>query len=94
MKNEHYLQDLVSSFLDTNRKKELFGEQAILKLWNEEMGAFIVSHTKSLTIKNGVLGVKITHAALKFELIAQKSQIIRKLNNAVGIEVLKDIMFY
>ena len=94
MKNEHYLQDLINSFLDKNRKKELFSEQAILKVWNEEMGDFIVSHTKSLTIKNGVLGVKIMHAALKFELIGQRSQIIKKLNDAVGMEVLKDVIFY
>jgi hypothetical protein len=94
MKNAHYLQDLIKTFLDKNHKKELFSEQAILKVWNGEMGDFIVSHTKSLTIKNGVLGVKIVHAALKFELIAQKSNIIRKLNDAVGMEVLKDIIFY
>jgi len=94
MKNEHYLQDLITTFLDKNRKKELFSEQAILKVWNGEMGDFIVSQTKSVTIKKGVLAVKITHSALKFELLAQKSQIIKKLNNAVGIEVLKDILFY
>ena len=94
MKNEHYLQDLITVFLDKNRKKGLYSEQAILKVWNEEMGDFILSHTKSITIKNGVLGVKLTHAALRFELIAQKSQIIKKLNDAVGVDVLRDIIFY
>lgn len=94
MKNEHYLQDLIKLFLDKTHKKELYSEQAILRVWNEEMGNFIVSHTKSITIKNGVLALKLTHSALKFELMGQKSQIIKKLNDAIGVDVLKDILFY
>ena len=94
MKNEHHLQDLIGSFLDKNRKKELYSEQAIVKVWNEEMGEFITSHTQGITINRGVLAVKITHSALRFELIAQKSQIIKKLNNAVGMEVLRDVIFH
>jgi len=94
MKNEHHLQDLIATFLDKSRKKGLYSEQTILKIWNEEMGDFIVSHTKSITIKNGVLAVKLTHSALRFELISQRSQIIKKLNDAVRLEVVKDIIFY
>ncbi len=94
MKNEYRLQDLIRDFLDKTKKRELFGEQAILKVWNEEMGEFIVANTQSCTIKNGVLAVRLTSSALKFELLAQKSNIIRKLNNAVGMNVLKDILFY
>ena len=94
MKNQYHLQDLIKVFLDKSQKKELYSEQAILKVWEAEMGDFIVSHTQGITIKNGVLAAKITHSALRFELLTQKSQIIKKLNDAVGLDVLKDIIFH
>jgi len=92
--NEHSMNDLIHNFLSKNKKETLFNEQKIVELWYKSMGNFIVSNTKSVKIKNGVLYVQIMNASLKFELMGRRTDIIKKLNEEMGIEVVKDILFF
>ena len=87
------MQDLIKSFIEKNNKTRLYHEQHIVKLWYSEMGDFIVQHTKDVEFKQSVLYVKLLNASLRFELMGRKSDIITKLNQKVGIEIVKDILF-
>jgi len=92
--NEHSMNDLIHNFLSKNQKEKLFNENKIVELWYKSMGNFIVQNTKSVKIKNGVLYVQIVNASLKFELMGRRTDIIKKLNEELGIEVVKDILFF
>ena len=92
--NEHSMNDLIHNFLSKNQKETLFNETKVVELWYKSMGNFIVRNTKSVKIKNGVLYVQIMNASLKFELMGRRTDIIKKLNDEIGLAVVKDILFF
>jgi len=91
--NEQLLKDLLQQFVNKSGRKRLYDERRVLTIWPEVMEANIVQNTKCKDIKNGVLKVKVLNAALRFELMARKSDIIRQLNDRLGVESVKDILF-
>jgi Protein of unknown function (DUF721). len=87
------MQDLIKSFIEKNNKTQLYHEQNVIQLWQSETGDFIMQHTKNVEFKQGILYVKLLNASLRFELMGRKSDIIAKLNQKTGIEIVKDILF-
>ncbi|MBP5711071.1 MAG: DUF721 domain-containing protein [Bacteroidales bacterium] len=84
--------DLISSYVDDHSKRSLYNERKVIDLWREEMGDFINKSTKFIDIKSGVLKVKITNAALRFELLNSRTDIMNKLNGKLGTETIKDLI--
>ncbi|MDR3048100.1 MAG: DUF721 domain-containing protein [Bacteroidales bacterium] len=91
--NELLMKDVIQDFLKKNNKSKIYNERTILEMWNREMGDFIVQNTQSTKIENSILYVKINNAALRFELMGRKTELIRKLNDAAGMSVLQNIIF-
>lgn len=91
--NEHLLKDLALQYNSTLGKQQLFAERTVMERWPEYVGAFFAPKTKCLAVKDGILKVKVTNAALRFELNAQKSLIIGKINADYTFPVVKDIVF-
>ncbi|MCQ2271583.1 MAG: DUF721 domain-containing protein [Bacteroidales bacterium] len=91
--DEHLLKDLLQQFIDKSGKQKLYDERRVLTLWNEKMEEAIKQHCRCLDIKNGVLKIKVDSAALRFEMMARRCEIIKQLNEWSGGEVVKDIFF-
>ena len=90
---EQRINDLIRQFVASNGKDDLFRERKVLSIWPSVMGDYIANNTSSVSIKQGVLYVKVLNASLRFELNTSRSLIIKKLNDAVGGEVVKSIVF-
>jgi len=90
---EQRISDLIRQFVARNGKDELFQERKVLDLWPSVMGEYIAKNTGKVSIKQGVLYVKVLNAALRFELNASRSLIMQKLNDAAGSEVVKSVVF-
>lgn len=90
---EQRISDLIRQFVASNGKDELFRERKVLSIWPSVIGDYIANNTSSVSIKQGVLYVKVLNASLRFELNTSRSLIIKKLNDAVGGEVVKSIVF-
>ena len=91
--NEQILKDLLQQFIDKSGRQRLYDERRVLSLWVEVVDPVVAQNTQYKDINNGVLTVKVTNAALRFELLARKSEIIRQLNDRLGVEVVKDVIF-
>ncbi len=91
-RNEHLLKDLTLQYISTLGKQQLFAERTVMERWPDHVGAFFASKTKCLAVTDGILKVKVTNAALRFELNAQKSLIIEKINADYTFPVVKDII--
>ncbi len=92
-RNEHLLKDMALQYIGTMGKQQLFAERTVLERWPDYVGAFFAPKTKCLAITNGILKVKVTNAALRFELNAQKKLVIDKINADYQFQVIKDIVF-
>ena len=90
---EQRISDLIRQFVASNGKDELFRERKVLSIWPSVMGDYITNNTSSVSIKQGVLYVKVLNASLRFELNTSRSLILKKVNDAVGGEVVKSIVF-
>jgi len=82
----------IQDFFAKKGKISLLLEQGAIDLWPEVVGGFVAKQTTQLSVKQGVLYVTIPNAALRFELMGSRSQIITKLNEKLGGEVIKGVI--
>ena len=64
----------------------------MLKLSEELLGKNLMKYINDLSVKNGTLIIKVKSAVVRNELSYQKSEIIKKINEQVGNEILKEII--
>jgi len=70
-------------------------EQSVLEVqveevWPKVMGDIVNQLTRSVEVKEGVLYVRVNSAALKAQLFENRFELVRKLNEAVGAQVIRD----
>ena len=82
----------IQHFFAQNGKISLFLEQQAVHLWSQTVGEYIAKQTTKVTAKQGILYVTIPNAALRFELMGNRSQIMAKLNEMIGAEAIKGII--
>ena len=68
-------------------------QKRLIEAWPEVMGDLIAGYTQEVFIKNQTLHVKLTNPALRADLAMMRAEIVKKLNTAVGSQVIVDIRF-
>ena len=68
-------------------------QKRLMAAWPEVMGEMIAGYTQDLFIKNQTLFVHLTNPALRADLSMMRLEIVKKLNDAVGSQVIADIRF-
>ena len=68
-------------------------QKRLIAAWPEVMGEMIAGYTQDLFIKNQTLFVHLTNPALRADLSMMRLEIVKKLNTAVGSQVIADIRF-
>ena len=81
---------LIRSFLRQESLESPLNERRLINSWAEVLGPVIASYTRELYIKNQVLYVHLTSAALRQEL---RDLLARNLNRHVGAQVITNIIF-
>lgn len=64
----------------------------IEEVWEELMGKTIARYTDSIQIINQTLFINTSVAPLKNELLFQKENIIKRVNEALGEKVISDVV--
>ena len=85
--------EIFNEFLRQEKLDSRFNEQKALTLWPEIVGPGINRYTVDRTVKNGVMTVTISSAALRNELMLSRTAIIARINEALGGEVIHNIIF-
>lgn len=83
------VRNLFDHFGYTDRIRE---QQAVI-IWEDTVGEEIKSATEVVSIKRGLLRVKVADPVWRNELTYLKEEIRSKLNKAVGYSVVSDIKF-
>jgi predicted nucleic acid-binding Zn ribbon protein len=68
-------------------------ENRLVNSWNEIMGATVASYTSNVEIRRQKLYVTLTSSVLRHSLAMSKDDIIRKINQTMGDEVITDVVF-
>ena len=84
------LDDAIVDFLRDSGMEKPVLEVQIEEVWPQVMGDVVTRLTRSVEVKDGVLLVRVNSAALKTQLFENRFELVRKLNEAVGAQVIKD----
>ncbi len=90
---ERPLGEVIREMIGNYRLEGRLNEVKLIHSWENVVGGMIARHTKDLKIKNRRLFVQIDSPALKNELSYIRSEILEKLNHAVGAKVIDEVVF-
>ena len=69
-------------------------ESEIIEAWSKIVGDFIAAHSTPMSLRDGLLIVRVLQPSLHYELeTISKSEVLRKLKQRFGAKVIRDIRF-
>lgn len=93
VKKPTHLGGLIGDFLRQGELGKHFAEEQVKEEWMKLAGGNVARYTKSVSVKDGKLFVKLTSPLLKNDLMMQRSVLMKRLNEKVGQELLNEIIF-
>lgn len=92
-KNAAPISDMLSEFLNHNPKiKVSLAEHRAISAWRELLGEGVAEYTKNLFFRRNILYVQLSSSVLRAELIMNKKNLIERINEQAGMDVVKDIV--
>ncbi|HOK38273.1 MAG: DUF721 domain-containing protein [Bacteroidales bacterium] len=61
-------------------------------LWTEICGQHVACVTEDILVKNNIIYVKINSSIIKTEILMIKAEIIKRINQELGRDFIKDII--
>lgn len=83
--------EAVREFLRENNLEQPLSEQHIADYWKAAVGSVVMPYTKSCDLKDGTLYVKITSAALRNELFIRRFDIVKRINEQAGWNIVTNL---
>ncbi|WP_118193383.1 DUF721 domain-containing protein [Albibacterium indicum] len=91
--NDRTLKEAIEQMLEVYRLKQKYDETSIVAAWPELMGTAIANRTTRLYVADKKLFVGLESSVIKNELMMMRSQILKKLNDRAGKEIITSIVF-
>lgn len=88
------ISDLLNMYLRREGLETPLLQKRAVDAWDTLMGPSIVRYTGEKFIKNQTLFVKILNPALRQDLTMMRSRITKRINEAVGSQVIVDVRIY
>lgn len=86
--------DLVPKLMQRLGLSERLHESEVIDAWQEIVGDFIAAHSAPVSLRDGILYVRVLQPALHYELeTISKAEIVRKLKHRFGTKTIRDIRF-
>lgn len=82
--------DALISYLRESGLEQSVLDVQIEEVWPRVMGDVVNQLTRKVEVKDGVLYVHVNSAALKAQLFENRFELVRKLNEAVGANAIRD----
>lgn len=93
-KNAEPLRNVILQYLREEGLETPLNEYRAVAVWPQIAGQAIARLTGDVSFRNGTLYIKITRPALRQDLMMGRLQLVRKVNDAVGAQVVQNIVFY
>lgn len=88
------LGEILQQFLRQEGLETPLLQRRVVDAWEQVVGPVAARYTREKFIKNQVLFVKISSPALRQNLSMMRTQLARRLNEAVGSSVISDVRVY
>jgi hypothetical protein len=91
--NTQSISDVLRSYTRENKLDRKLNELDLIKSWETVMGKTVARYTGNLYIQNSTLIVETTSPIVRNELLMMREDIRIRLNEVVGEELIKTIVF-
>jgi len=91
--NTQSISDVLKSYVQENKLDRKLTELDLIKSWKSVMGKTVARYTGNVYIQNSTLFVETTSPIVRNELLMMKEEIRVRLNEVVGQELIKTIIF-
>ena len=86
------LADAIKDFVREMNMEGKLNEIGLINSWEEIVGKAISSRTTNIYIKDQVLYVHLNSSVVRNELLMLRQELMEKLNQKAGTEVIRDIV--
>ncbi len=87
------ISDVIKEVLKKQNLNKGMLENRAVHYWAKVLGPSVARATHRIYIRNGVLYVEMTSSVLRNELMMWKDKIIANLNQSIGEDIVRDIVF-
>ncbi|MGN1263896.1 MAG: DUF721 domain-containing protein [Prevotella sp.] len=92
-KDVQLIKDLIMRNMRVQGLETPLLQKRLVEAWPQVAGPVISRYTTNACIRNQTLFVSMTNPALRADLSMRKQELIGKLNQAVGSQIIFDIRF-
>ena len=92
--NAQPISNILQRYLREEGLESPLNEYRLIQSWEAVFGQGIARYTGRMFIKNQTLHVHLTSPALRQDLQMARKSLVHRLNEAVGAQVIADIVFY
>ena len=86
--------DLLPALMQKLGLKERLRESEVMEAWAIIVGDFIAAHSTPVSLRDGILYVRVLQPSLHYELEQiSKAEILRKLKRRFGSKTIREIRF-
>ena len=90
MKGAMSISDALVDYLRESGLEQSVLDMQIEQVWPRVMGETVTKLTRSIEMRDGMLIVHVNSAALKAHLFENRFELVKKLNEAVGANAIRD----
>lgn len=90
MKGAMSISDALVDYLRESGLEQSVLDMQIEQVWPRVMGEPVTKLTRSIEMRDGMLIVHVNSAALKAQLFENRFELVKKLNEAVGANAIRD----
>lgn len=87
------IKDLLLQVLRNQGLETPLLQKRLVEAWPEVAGPVVASYTLNTYIYNQTLYVRLSNPSLRADLSMRRSELTKKLNDAVGEQVITDVRF-
>jgi predicted nucleic acid-binding Zn ribbon protein len=91
--NTQPLSEVLREYIREMRMDKKLKEVDALQSWEELLGKSVARYTRNIYISNKVLYVSLSSSVVKNELFMMREEIVKKLNENAGTEIIEKIVF-
>ncbi len=91
--NTQRIGEVIRDFFDQNPElQKRILETRVKRGWGEVLGSHILQYTQQIYVREGVMYVSLSSAALRSELNFCRDRLLKSLNEFAGEPVLRDLI--
>lgn len=93
-RNVQDIRSVLNAFLRQKGLETPLLQKRLIDSWGDVAGRSVARYTSEIFIKNQTLFVKISSPALRSDLSMRRTELVKRLNDAVGTMIIAEIKIY